>query len=214
MAIDKENLIRRIDELIDLATKTASLGSSEHSEVVSGTITILEQLYGRESHKTKAFLEQHASCFKQKEGRGFALKGLAYFAKGVLQSIKSEVEADLIGNFQLRAQGGVFGDFITLAREAIDESKDVAAVLVSAALEDTLKRYALQNDLNVEDAEMAQVINALKAQGLLKGPQASVVQSYVKLRNKAFHADWDKIEKETVNSAISFTETFLLEHFS
>ena len=53
----------------------------------------------------------------------------------------------------------------------------------------------------------------LKSQGFLKGPQASLVQSYVQLRNKAFHAEWDKIEKETVNSAISFTETFLLKHF-
>lgn len=61
---------------------------------------------------------------------------------------------------------------------------------------------------------MAQAINALKSQTLLQGPQASVVLSYVKLRNKTFHAEWDKIEKETVNSAISFTETFLLEHFS
>ena len=87
-------------------------------------------------------------------------------------------------------------------------------MLVSAALEDTLKRFALQNQLDVAEAEMAQVVNALKSKGLLKGPQASIVQSYVQLRNKAFHAEWDKIEKETVNSAISFTETFLLEHFS
>jgi len=39
-------------------------------------------------------------------------------------------------------------------------------------------------------------------------------KSCVKLRNTAFHAELDKIEKETVNSAIGFTETFFLEHFS
>ena len=46
---------------------------------------------------------------------------------------------------------------------------------------------------------MSQVINALKSKGLLKDPQATIVQSYVKLRNKVFHAEWDKIEKESVN---------------
>jgi hypothetical protein len=54
----------------------------------------------------------------------------------------------------------------------------------------------------------------LKSKSLLKGPQASIVQSYTKLRNKAFHADWDKIDKTSVSSAIGFTESFILENFS
>jgi len=213
MAIDKENLIRRIDELIDLATKAYNLSSSEHNEVVSGTITILEQLYSRDSHKTKAFLEQHASCFKQKESKQHALRDLAYSTKGILQSIKSEVDAGLVGNIQRQAQGGIFCDFLSSAKNSLDENKDVAAVLACAALEDALKRYAEQQVLSVSDSDMSQVINALKSQSLLKDPQASIVQSYVKLRNKAFHAEWDKIEKESVSSAIGFTETFILEHF-
>ena len=40
---------------------------------------------------------------------------------GVLKSIKSEVEAGLVGRLKLQAQGGIFGDFITLARESLDE---------------------------------------------------------------------------------------------
>ena len=87
-------------------------------------------------------------------------------------------------------------------------------MLVSAALEDALKRFALQNGLDVADADMVKVINALKSKGLLKDPQASIVQGYAQFRNKAFHANWDKIEKESVNSAIGFTETFILKHFS
>jgi len=125
---------------------------------------------------------------------------------GVLKSMKSEVEAGLVGNMELQAQGGIFGDFITLARESLDENMEVAAVFVSAALEDALKRFALQNGLDVDDANMDKVISALKGKGLLKDPQASIVWGHAKLRNKAFHANWDKIEKESVNSAIGFTE--------
>jgi hypothetical protein len=181
---------------------------------VSGTINVLELLYNRDSHKTKAFLEQHAACFKQKDSMRFILTNLADSAKGVLQSIKSEVEAGLVGNIQLQAQGGIFGDFSSSAKNSLNENKDVAAVLACAALEDALKRYAEQQGLSVSDADMTQVINALKTKGLLKDPQASIVQSYVKLRNKAFHAEWDKIEKESVNAAIGFTEQFILSNFS
>jgi uncharacterized protein YutE (UPF0331/DUF86 family) len=210
MQNDNNKVIRRIDELMNLE-------SGRDSEIVSGTINILEQLYGGNSHKTKAFLEQHAACCKQKDHNDMrrALENLAYSTKGVLQSVKSEVEAGLVENIQLQAQGGVFGDFITAARQALEENnKDVAAVLACAALEDALKRYAEQKGLNVSDADMSQVVNALKSQGLLKDPQASIVQSYVKLRNKAFHAEWGKIEKESVNSAIGFTEQFILSNFS
>ena len=213
MQIDKNSIIKRIEYLIDLATKaTQQWKHSDCSEVVSGTITILENLYGTNSHKAKAFLEQHDECYKDKNStRPFV--GLASSAEGILRSIKSEVEAGLVGSIQLQAQGGVFGDFLSLAKNTLDENKDVAAVLACAALEDALKRYAEQQGVSVSDADMSQVINALKAKGLLKDPQASIVQSYVKLRNKAFHAEWDKIEKESVGAAIGFTEQFILSNF-
>jgi hypothetical protein len=203
-------IIRRIDELMKLER-------GRESEIISGTINILEQLYGGNSHKTKAFLEQHAACCKQKDHNDMrrALDDLAYSTKGVLQSVKSEIEAGLVGNIQLQAQAGIFADFITAARHALEEdSKDVAAVLVCAALEDALKRYAEQQGLDVSDADMSQVINALKSKGVLKDPQATIVKSYVKLRDKAFHAEWEKVEKESVGAAIGFTEQFILSNFS
>ena len=209
MQIDKNSIIPRINELVNRSTNSIS----ESAEIVSGTINILELLYGKDSHKTKAFLEQYAAMFKQKESTRFVLMCLADSAKGVLQSIKSEVETGLVGNIQLQAQGGVFGDFLSLAKNSLDDNKNVAAVLACAALEDALKKYAEQQGIAVSDADMSQVINALKSNGLLKDPQASIVQSYVKLRNKAFHAEWDKIEKESVNSAIGFTEQFILKNF-
>jgi hypothetical protein len=210
MQIDKNSIIQQITALINISGGS----NSEHAQVVSGTINILELLYGKDSHKIKAFLEEHATSFKKNENTRFALMGLADSAKGILQSIKSELESGLIGSIQLQAQGGIFGDFLSLAKNSLDENKDVAAVLACAALEDALKRYAEQHGLSVSDADMSQVINALKAKGLLKDPQASIVQSYVKLRNKAFHAEWDKIEKESVGAAIGFTEQFILSNFS
>jgi len=212
MPLDKESISRRLDELIALS---GSRNPDAIGEVTSGTISVLEKVYGPYSEKVKAYIKLYNDYVGDPNKWHAGVQDrIRSHTSGVLKSIKAEIEAGLVGNLELQAQGGIFGDFIALAGHAFDESKDVAAVLISAALEDTLKRYAVQNGLDVTQADMPEVINALKSKGLLKGPQASVVQSYVQLRNKAFHAEWDKIDKETVNSAISFTETFLLEHFS
>ena len=213
MPIDKENISRRLDELIQVA-QSEQTGSIGIGEITSGTISILEKLYGSNSEKMKAYNQHHQDYAQHKyKTYPYVLDDMRCTTLGVLKSIKSEVEAGLVGNLELQAQGGIFGDFITLARGSLDENKNVAAVLVSAALEDALKRFALQNNLDVADANMEQVINALKSKGLLKDPQASIAKGHKELRKKAFHANWDKIEKASVNSAIGFTETFILENF-
>jgi len=212
MPINKESVSLRLDELIKLAQRGNVDGIGE---VTSGTISILEMLYGADREKVKAYIQFYQNCVRRKDINSIILQSdIIQHTLGVLKSIKSEVEMGLVGKLEVQAQGGILGDFITLAKESLDESKDVAAVLISAALEDALKRFALQNGLSVEDANMEQVINALKSKGLLKGPQASIVKGHKELRQKAFHANWDKIEKPSVNSAIGFTESFILDNFS
>ncbi len=216
MSIDKESISKRLNGLMKLALtkKPACI-----EEAASSTIHILEMFYGNDSEKLKGYLKHYTNFLNNlqrttqiaAEGKRTKIRNATY---GTLKSIKSEVEAGLVGNIELQAQGGIFGDFINLAKESLDENKDVAAVLVCAALEDALKKFALQNDLNVDDANMEQVINALKGKGLIKGTQASLAKGHKQLRKNAFHAKWDKIDKVSVNSAIGFTESFILEHFS
>ena len=211
MPIDQEIISQRLDELIQ-SVQSSNDGCLE--EAISSTINILEKLYGTNSEKLKAYIHLYQAYVKApNKNIASVADSICYGTLGILKSIKSEVAAGLVGNLELQAQGGIFGDFITLARESLDESKDVAAVLVSAALEDALKRFALQNNLDVSEKDMSEVINALKSKGLLRDPQASIVQGHAKLRNKAFHANWDKIETASVNSAIAFTERFILDNF-
>lgn len=211
MPVNQENISQRLHELIKLA-KSRNAGCIE--EATSGTINILEILYGADSEKLKAYILLYRDYVQNPKMQGMiGENSMRNATSGVLNSINSEVERGLVGNMELQVQGGIFGDFINLAKELLDESKDVAAVLVSAALEDALKKFALKNDLEVDDANMEQVINALKSEGLLKGTQASLAKGHKQLRKYAFHANWDKIDKVSVNSAIGFTEGFILEHF-
>jgi len=138
MPIDQEIISQRLDELIKLVN-SRNAGCLE--EATSSTINILENLYGTNSEKLKAYILLFRDYAQNPNIKREKIRTVTF---GVLKSIKSEVEAGLVGNLELQAQGGIFGDFITLAKESLDESKDVAAVLVSAALEDALKCFEEQ----------------------------------------------------------------------
>lgn len=100
------------------------------------------------------------------------------------------------------------------AKTALSENaKDVAAVLAAAALEDTLKRYAEANGLDVENKDLSTVVNALKGASLLSAPQSALLKGMVPFRNKALHADWTKIGEAEVSGVLAFIEEFLFRNF-
>lgn len=211
MGVDKESIIKRIDKL----TEKAAAPQINADGIFFGTVTLVELLYGKDSPQEKHLFEMKKSLESRKYALSYTEKFIIESTVGVLNSIKSEVEAGLILTIQKQVVGELYGSFIVMAKETFSNGyKDAAAVLASAAVEDALKKFAEMNELNVEDKDMSKVINALKSKSLLKGPQATIVQSYVKLRNKAFHAEWSEIDSADVKSLISFTEEFILKNFS
>lgn len=208
-----EDLVKRIDELIGMADKV--LATKKHQDYGwevdysvfhafrSAVLSFLERVFGAKHVYYKEFDAIVNSQYITSTEAG----------KQILQVVKEEISGEWLFTVRGLVSAEIFGDFIALAKQTLDENKDVAAVLVCAALEDALKRIAIQKGLDIEEKEMSQVINALKTNGVIKGSQAPIAKGYAKLRNKAFHAEWDKIEKPEVSSAIGFTEQFLLQHF-
>jgi hypothetical protein len=102
-----------------------------------------------------------------------------------------------------------------LAKQALsDGHKDVAAVLACAALEDALKRLALAKNLVVDDKTMSEIVNALKANGVVAGAQKSLLDAMPRIRNMAMHAEWSKISAPDVSSVLGFVEQLLLSKFN
>lgn len=214
MMIKKETYLKVIDEFLKLLEGTAT-PLDIISKVYFGVVTLIENLYGKNDIRISNLSKYKTEEFDKGPFYANTHESFKGSLGGVLQSIKMDIENDLIFNLEKQTIGSVVADFVTLAKTCADEdNKDVAAVLASAALEDSLKRFASLNGLQVDDKEMSEVINALKGKGLLKGPQASVVTSYTKTRNKAFHAEFDKIEMPEVKSLIVFTEEFILKNLS
>lgn len=135
--------------------------------------------------------------------------------KVIFNSAKEAFDGGYLFNVELTVSGELFGDFVAMAKHALSEGhKDVAAVLACAALEDTLKRYALANDLSVDGYSMQDTVNALKAKRLVTGAQKTLLDTMPKIRDYAMHANWNKISAPDVNSVIGYVEQFLLMHFS
>ena len=134
--------------------------------------------------------------------------------QAIFDSSKEDFEGGYVFNVDLRISGEVFGDFVVLAKESLASGhKDVAAVLATAALEDSLKRYATASGLKTDGQTMTGVINALKSKGLVSGATKSLLDSMPRIRNAALHADWEKISEPDVSSVVGFVEQFLLKNF-
>jgi hypothetical protein len=118
---------------------------------------------------------------------------------------------------RVQAKGEILGDFISLAREALaggSASEKVGAVLVTAALEETLKQLGDEKGLDVYNRDMRGVIQKLKDGGVLSGAQPSVATGYVKFRDNAFHGQFEQIERPTIESAAAFVEGLLTSRMS
>jgi len=138
--------------------------------------------------------------------------------RGALQSLKGEIEAGLLASLSAWYSGEVLGDFLGVAREALSQrsegSDKVSAVLVAAAFEETLRRLALDKMGISERSKLDEIQKTLKDGRILKGVEVASAQSYLTFRNRALHADWDKVERSVTEGALAFTDALLQKHFS
>jgi len=155
--------------------------------------------------------QNFAAAYEKCDGGDYWVNAL----KGVFRAAKADYEGGYAFSMQALISGEIYGDFVALAKGALSEgAKDVAAVLACAALEDALKRFAFLNGLDVSDKSMQDVVNSLKAKGLVGGAQKTLLEAMPKIRDYAMHAHWDKITSQDVGSVIGFVEQLLLTKFS
>lgn len=218
MKYQAQSILTRIDELITNCKRIYIGGKYDTSvleDTIFGTVSILRMVYGEGTEQSKALLQLRESYIKSSVNFRLSYSiDIKFLMLGILSTLRSDIDNGFISSIQNQAAGEIYGNFTSLAKSLVHEGhKDPAAVLACGALEDSMKKFAMKNGLNVYEQELSGVVNALKAAGLLKGAQSGVVQSFVKLRNKIFHAQFDKVELPEIMSLISFVETFILQNF-
>jgi hypothetical protein len=212
-----EQISARFQELEKQANEIPLKPSSRPSEEIvandedfhkwaSSAIHLVGSVFGEKSPHYRNLYEAYLKYLGYATG--------FFIARGIFLAAKSDYEGGYLFNIEATISGEIFADFVVLAKNALaNNQKDVAAVLSCAALEDALKRYANLRDIQVDGKVMQEVINALKAKGLVSGPQKSLLDSMPRVRDAAMHADWQKITPQEVGSVIGFVEQFLLTQF-
>ena len=196
---------RQLEKQLDMRSYTDGVSYVDAAEISLVATDIVTMIYGTGSSQ--------ANMVKEAQ-EGEDTVAIAQYMHGYLRELREAITDGLMVNIQSELRGEILGDFLVLANEALaEEQKDVAAVLACAALEDALKRCASARGLDVQDKYMPEVVNALKAEKVIRKNQAALLSAFVKLRNDAFHAQWIKIDTADVKSMIGFTEEFLAKQF-
>jgi hypothetical protein len=217
----KEQILKRIDELLAVKSPAGDMDGIAEAvmECYQGTLTLLNTLYGSGSMQADALRKAADRASKEVGHAAFGLGETLWPAtKGTLRTLKAEVGDGLVGTIARRAAGEVMVDFLGLAKEALadgrTDAKNVAAVLVAASFEDTIRKMGEALAGVNSRPDLSDVMLTLKKANVLMGATFTTAQGYLKFRNDALHADWSKITPALIASCLSFTEGLLVQHFS
>lgn len=205
--VDVANWLKRADELINQSLR------ADPAEGMQFATSMIAEFYGSNSPQMKTFRQGIEIAGKWKDTS--ALKAHAVFT---IKSIKENIEAGLIKHVRATIAGEIITELISLAKErlsdASDSGKNVGAVLVAAAFEDTMRRMGTELAGVAGRPHLQDVIIALKDQDVLKGAEPGIAQGYLKFRNISLHADWSQVDRSAAHSCLAFIEQLLMKHFS
>lgn len=158
--------------------------------------------------------ECNFSFIKAREERGIAV------ILGIINGLYMDYSSGLLSNVRNLMRGEIFVDFLDMGEHLLEEGyKDAAAVIIGAVLEDTLRKIALKNEIDIKkDNGTFKTINSLNQDIYKKKVYNSYIQknitSSADLRNKAAHGHYDKYTDKEVKIMLLSVQEFCSKHLS
>ncbi|MDP1871350.1 MAG: hypothetical protein Q8K61_06955 [Gallionella sp.] len=218
MPINKESLIKRIDELLGLADRTlASERKVEYMRFVDPSLA---------NEFRSASLSFLVSCVSSDHVyyREFNTKvegdpGSIREGQGILRAFRSEIDADWFLTVRALVSADIFSDHLDMASHLLEEGyKDPAAVLTGGALEGHLRFLAENRQIPITYSASNGNIVPKKADGLnaelykagaYNSLDQKAVLSWLDLRNKAAHGQYIEYSTEQVSLMLNSVRAFL-----
>lgn len=131
---------------------------------------------------------------------------------GLLSALKDEAMHGLLRRLEDVVIASTFDDFLDHAQTFHRSNKlREAAVLAAIVLEDTIKRIAVNNNVDA-GLSLEPSIEALVKSDVFTSVKAKRLKAYAGVRNSALHAEWDKFDIKDVGELINGTRE-LIDHF-
>ena len=137
---------------------------------------------------------------------------------GILKAVEHDIKSGLLSDFRSLIQAEIFADILEMAEHLHREGyKDAAAVLLGAVLEDSLRKVADANGVNILNSKgKSFTIDPLNAALAKKGVYNALIQkqitSWANLRNDAAHGQFGKYDAAQVQQMLLFVQKFCADH--
>lgn len=203
-------LLERVNYLIDLANRTLA---TKHIQGRYGTEYVKSEIFKEFETSTQSFLinlygEKHPYFNNFKDTCNAPHPGNVERGRGILTSIKTEIEKGWLVELKTIVSAEIFSDFLEMAKYFLDEGyKDPAAVMLGSVLEENLRQIAQKklveitfiNNNGDTRPKKADTLNAdLTKAGVYNILDQKQVTAWLDLRNKAAHGEYEKYDKSQV----------------
>ena len=221
----EKKLLERVEYLIELANRT--IATRHHSGQRFTSEWVNSELFKEFQSLSKSFIinlyGENNPYFKNfEETVNAAHPGNVERGRGILKSIKTEIEQGWLTEIRSLVTSEIFSDFLEMAKYLLDENyKDPAAVMIGSVLEENLRQIALKNGVDLEFSnskgdlkpKKADTLNAdiVKAGAYTKLDQKQVT-AWLDLRNKAAHGLYSEYTKEQVNLMYDGVLNFMIRN--
>lgn len=138
--------------------------------------------------------------------------------RGIINSIRTEIEKDWLSTFKGLLSAEIFSDFLDMAEYLLEQDyKDAAAVIIGSTLEEHLKQLSRKYNIPVENEKNGKLIpkkadtlnNELVTASVYNLLDKKNVTAWLDLRNKAAHGKYDEYSKEQVENMLRGIMDFL-----
>lgn len=162
----------RINELISLADRT--LATKKHTNSKFSVPYVDSEIFNEFRSSSLSFIlvlyskdHPYYQDFENKVLRNSPEQ--TEIGRGILKSIKSEIEGGWILSFKGLISAEIFSDFLEMAEHLLDEKfKDAAAVMIGSDLEEHLKQLCTKNKIDLyiikEDKTITKKADLLNAE--------------------------------------------------
>jgi len=219
MNVDKQILVR-VNRLINLANTTLDtqylsghlqtkwVNNEMFNEFQSSSLSLILNLYGKDHPYYLIF---------QNKVLG-ANPSYVETARGILTSIKTEIENGWLTTLKSLISAEIFTDYIETAEYLLKQNyKDPAAVIVGSTLEEHLRQLCRKNGIAVDNdktgrllPKTADTINSeLSNAGVYNKLDQKSVTAWLDLRNKAAHGLYTEYTKDQVNMMLEGVVNFI-----